>query len=374
MLKTLYKKIHIIIFLLSAFYLIYVYLWTENLSKNSKNLKADILDDIIYEWEPDRTFSPSMVFYPDNKVVLNWCSANSCSYYVLNVPDDTIDIGVDNITSSPHCQYWWRYKFQWFPKYFKIWERVTDSDVNFYEANYPLLQTQDWTNRNYLIDWVNIYIYFDKNIKNAQFYNFALRDWVTVYKDYKTWFTANVMWVSIVNWNQLKIETQYWINWDPSNYYSNYWRIVIKKNIIADMDWRVIPNDLVVWDGVTLESWEIEYIIDNRVPKLKENEDGFSEENNGSWSTKISLIFDENIFENSEWPNILDNIKVYPQNKLLKDLDGFVEYDIEQNIVNLFFTWEDWSINNALVEFWVFADKVWNLNNQWCSGNGWYCP
>ena len=73
-----------------------------------------VLEDVLDDWEPSRVLQPTLMFYPENSVIHEGCYSNTCTYYVLDVPNDTIDIAVDNVTSNPSCSYWYRYKFQWY--------------------------------------------------------------------------------------------------------------------------------------------------------------------------------------------------------------------------------------------------------------------
>lgn len=310
-----------------------------------------VLDDLIDEWEPSRSFSPTFVFNPDNSVYFDKCTWNNCDYYVLDVPNNTIDIWIDNVTSKPGCDYGWRYKFQWYQSYFKLWEWVSDADISRDNANYPVLSSQEWTNKNYEINWNEITVYFDKIITNAQFYDFVMNRNVVVYSDFKTWKqSALYTWSSAVNvieWtNKLEIIL-------ADNYIVDYWRILIKKNVIADTDWRIAPNDILVWDKLEIE-WVPQYVIDNNVPVV----DSIS----WTWTfvTQVDVVFSENIYEIS-WLNIAQNVKDQFNNKL-SNHPNFAEASIDWNELKIFFfTWSN--ITDVKVNTWAIKDKLGNWNN-----------
>lgn len=306
----------------------------------------DPIDDVIYDWEPSRVLQPTMLFYPDNSVIFDKCDANwnYCDYYVLNVPNNTVEVWVDNVTSNPHCPYWWRYKFQWYSRYFKIWDRVTDADVNYTDANYPVIKVQDGINKAYSASWNEITIYFDKNIKTAQYFNFVLKNNITVYKDYKTWAKATINSVSI-NWNKLIITLS-------STFSEDYWRIVINWNMISDIDWRLALNDMVVWDEIKNSDWIVEYIIDNLRPTAT------------AWFrtvwNSIIITFSENIFA-AEWANLYENIS--DQTWPLINHPSITDIDVEWNELRLFFSASP-NITNISIAPNTVVDKAWNGNAQ----------
>lgn len=322
---------------------------------------SDIIDDVLDQGVPDRLFQVDPVFYPQNKVIFQGCTEKGslCSYYVMQTPDDTIDVWIDNITSNPHCQYWWRYKFQGYPYYFKLWERVTDADLDHNNPNYPLLQSQDWTWKNYLLSSWNqlVTIYFDKIIQNAQYYDFNLLNWVEVYSDLRIWKTIDVTWVTInPSDNKLLINLA-----EPL--VSDYWRIIIKKNTLSDIDWRVIINDQMVWQLANFDG-KNQYVIDNINPHLI----------TPTWSinliwpdaTEIIVLFNEEVFE-KEWIKYTQMIKV--NGKLLASMPSFSDIDVEWNELRIFFK-NLIQVGSVTVASWSLVDKVKN-DNELISTN-WY--
>lgn len=323
-----------------------------NILINRNSISADIFDsqdsvtDVIFDWEPSRVLQPTLIFYPENSVVFDKCSEywNYCDYYTLNVPSDIIEIWVDNITSNPHCPYWWRYKFQWYSKYFKIWDHVTDADISYLDSNYPVVSPQDGINKVYKVDWNQITVYFDKNIKNAQYFGFLLNDNIKVYKNYKTWELATINSTSI-NWNEIIIILD-------NVFEEDYWRIVINSNMISDIDWRIASNDIVVWDEINNLDWITEYIIDNLRPtavswfKL-------------SWNS-IIITFSEYIFA-AEWINLYENIS--DQWWSLISHPSITDIDIEWNELRLFFSSSP-NITSISIAPNTIVDKSWNGNAQ----------
>ena len=296
------------------------YFWLLKYKADLLDWSSSVLDALIDEWEPSRSFEPSFIFNPENSVYFDKCTWNVCDYYVLDVPDNTIDIWIDNITSKPSCDYWWRYKFQWYQSYFKLWEWVSDADISRDNANYPVLSFQEWTNKTYEINENEVIVYFDKIITNAQFYDFVMKRNVVVYSDYRTGEQQSINSladaVKVIEWtNKLEIILS-------DNYLVDYWRIVIKENIIADSDWRISPNDILVWDKIEI-NWIPQYVIDNKVPVV----DSIS----STWTstTQVDIVFSENIYEIS-WLNISQNIKDQFWNKFSNN-PAFAEASIDWN-------------------------------------------
>lgn len=323
-----------------------------NILNNRNMIKADLftsqdsISDIIYDWEPSRILQPTMLFYPENTVIFDRCNAswNYCDYYTLDVPSDTIEVWVDNITSNPHCPYWWRYKFQWYSRYFKIWDNITNADTNYLNANYPIIKIQDWTNKAYTVSWSQITIFFDKNIKNAQFFPFVLKENITVYNNYKTWIKNTIDSVSI-SWNKLIINL-------IAPFEEDYWRIIIWANMISDIDWRLSTNNIIVWDEIKNSEWVTEYIIDNLRPTAN------------AWfklsGNSIIITFSEQIFA-WEWVNLYENIS--DQTWPLINHPSITDIDVEWNELRLFFSANP-NITNISISPNTIVDKAWNWNAQ----------
>ena len=348
--KQIYKKItkkdFIMAFMFSFLFIFWVF-WVQDFDKFFwNNFKADLFDNTvdqtIYDWEQWRTFQPTLSFYPENKVIKNWELSNNgknyLNYYTLDTPDNIISISLDNITSNPNCSYWWKYKFQWTNKYLKLWESVNEDNIWINWVNYPLLSIQSWIWANYKIDLTSkiITIYFDKDIKNAKFYDFALKDWIKIYSDYKNLTEFNWTFTTEISWNELKLNLSKPFNVD-------FWRILIWKNLISDLDWRVNTDWWVVW----LKIWE-NFVIDNKKPeKISDS----------TWNLVINVSFGENIFENPN-KNLIDNIEVW--NKKLSEIGQYSEYNIEWNELKIYFTSSvSWDLK---ILSWAVIDKSWNEN------------
>lgn len=342
--KNIYKKItkkdFVLAFTFSFLFVFWIY-WVQN----SQNYKADLFDEdleeIIYDWEDSRTFSPTLSFYPENTVINNWTRQEwknvYLDYYTLETPDDIIEISLDNITSTPTCSYWWKYKFQWTSQYLKLWEDINESDISIYWTNYPLLSNQDWINANYKVDstWTWITIYFNKDIKNWKYYDFALEDWIKIYENYKTLEEFN-SWEKTfsISWNELKISFE-------NNFETNFWRIIISENLISDLDWRINSKWWVVWKKILNE-----IVIDNKKSLF---------ESLWTWSLVLKLSFDENIYENTD-KSFQDNIQIWWIS--LSSINNYSEYDIDWNSLNIYFSWSiKWDLN--ILE-WAIVDKNWN--------------
>ena len=313
---------------------------------------GSFLDDLIDEPDPSRSFAPTLTFLPEWMIHYDKCDDwwDNCEYYVLNTPDDVIEIWVDNVTSNPHCDYWWRYKFQWYSKYFKIWEWITDADISSANANYPVLKQQEWTNKNYKIDWNKITVYFDKDIAIAQFHNFTLKNNIKVYSDYTAtvWGEATIDSVSIPGTGKSTLE----IILFPAayRYKPDDGRIVIRWNVIADKDWRIAPNDIIVWTKVLWDDLIPRYVIDNNTPTCT------SVNWNTGASTQLTVFFNENIYEVSG-VSLMEKITGgFPA------LD-FTDINIEWNQLQLFFSSSNLTWWVTIGE-WAVQDKVWNKNTQ----------
>lgn len=350
--KNIYKKItkkDFVFALTFSFLFAFWIFWF----KNVETFKADLFDStdqVIYDWEKDRTFDPTLSFYPENKVISNWTSCDSYDtttdadwvehktcvwkthfdYYVTDTPNNTIEISLDNVVSDPTCSYWRRYKFQWTTQYLKLWETINESSTSVYWANYPLLSNQKWINANYKIDstWTWLTIYFDKDIKNWKYYDFAFDDWITFYQNYKT-LDEFETWARTysIKWNELKITF-------PNKFETDFWRIVIKENLISDLDWRINNQKSVIWKKI----WE-EIVIDNKKPAIDWTIDT-------SDDTINIITFSENIYENPN-VNILDSIT----HTWIID-----EYNIEWNKFKIYWS----NLNVTWISDWIVLDKWWN--------------
>ena len=350
--KNIYKKItkkDFVFALTFSFLFAFGIFWFQN----AKNFKADLFnttEQTIYDWEKNRTFTPTLSFYPENNVISNWTSCDSYNtttdvawvkhkecvwkthynYYVLNTPDDTIDISLDNIVSDPTCSYWWKYKFQWTTEYIKLWETINESSTSIYWTNYPLLSKQEWINANYKInsDWKEITIYFDKDIKNWKYYDFAIKDWITIYENYKTLdkFIPKNLKIEI-SWNELILKFD-------NEFKTDFWRMIISENLISDLDWRINNQKSVVWKKI----WK-EIIIDNKKPSKESI-------TNSSDKTVSVITFSENIYENPDI-NILDNIT---------HTWTIDDYNIEWNKFRIYWS----SLSVTWISDWIVLDKSWN--------------
>lgn len=342
--KKITKKDFITAFVFSFLFVF----WITSINKiwNWENFKADLFDtdeeQVIYDGEESRTFSPTLSFYPENRVIENWIRQEwkkvYLDYYTLETPDNIIEISLDNITSTPTCSYWWKYKFQWTTQYLKLWETVNESDISINWVNYPILSNQDWINANYKINlaWTWITIFFDKDIKNWKYYDFALKDWITIYKNYKTlekFIPENL--ILSIKWNELNLEFD-------NKFETDFWRIVISENLISDLDWRINNNKSIVWKKI----WN-EVVIDNKKPLP---------ETPVKWENLITILFSEDIFENPN-KNIANNI--FSWSTALSLNSEYSEYNIEWNEIKIyFFSWA--TLPDLTIWTWAVVDKAWN--------------
>ena len=346
--ENIYKKITKKDFVM-AFVFSFAFVFTFFSVQNWNQFKADLFDveeeEIIYDWEESRTFSPSLSFYPENKIIENWTRQEwkntYLDYYTLKTPDNIVEISLDNITSTPTCPYWWKYKFQWTTQYLKLWENINESDISLYWTNHPILSNQNWINANYKIDstWTWITIFFDKDIKNWKYYDFALKDWITIYKNYKTLekFIPEDL-IVYIKWNKLNLKFS-------NKFETDFWRIIISKNLISDLDWRINNEISIIWKKI----WN-EFVIDNKKP---------IPETPLYLNNLITIIFDENINENPD-KNIENNISIWW--KILSEIDSYNEYDINQNELKIFFsTWS--TLSGLTIWTWAVVDKLGNENN-----------
>lgn len=346
--ENIYKKITKKDFVM-AFVFSFAFVFTFFSVQNWNQFKADLFDveeeEIIYDWEESRTFSPSLSFYPENKIIENWTRQEwkntYLDYYTLKTPDNIVEISLDNITSTPTCPYWWKYKFQWTAQYLKLWENINESDISLYWTNHPILSNQNWINANYKIDstWTWITIFFDKDIKNWKYYDFALKDWITIYKNYKTLekFIPEDL-IVYIKWNKLNLKFS-------NKFETDFWRIIISKNLISDLDWRINNEISIIWKKI----WN-EFVIDNKKP---------IPETPLYLNNLITIIFDENINENPD-KNIENNISIWW--KILSEIDSYNEYDINQNELKIFFsTWS--TLSGLTIWTWAVVDKLGNENN-----------
>jgi len=362
--KNIYKKItkkDFVFALTFSFLFAFGIFWFQN----AKNFKADLFDtpeQVIYDWEKDRTFNPTLSFYPENSVINNWTTCDSYNistddawvenkecvwkthyeYYVSDTPNDTIEISLDNVVSDPTCSYWWKYKFQWTTEYIKLWETINESSTSVYWVNHPLLSKQEWINANYKIDetWTWVTIYFDKDIKNWKYYDFALDDWITFYENYKTldvfdtWNRAYE-----IKWNELRIAF-------PNEFKTDFWRIVINENLISDLDWRINDQKSVVWKKI----WN-EIVIDNKIPVCKTV---------FTWSLIATISCSENIIEDE---NITSKINI--NWKTIDNLNTnwkISELWVEWNLIKITFLESiSWDL---VIWTWAVIDKAWNINNE----------
>jgi len=335
--KNIYKKItkkdFVMAFMFSFMFVFWIY-WAQNY--DSTKFKADLFDtteeEVIYDWEESRTFSPTLSFYPENKIIENWTKEEwwkkILEYYTLETPDNIIEISLDNITSTPTCSHWWKYKFQWTSQYLKLWETINESDISVNWTNYPLLSNQDWINANYKIDstWKVITIFFDKDIKNWKYYDFALEDWITIYENYKTLKKFN-LWNPVykISWNELEISFD-------NIFKTDFWRIIISENLISDLDWRINNQTSVAWKKI----WD-EIVIDNKNPEYKSH-------TYNNWI--LTILFSEIIIENPE-KNLKNNISINW---------NYSEHNIEWNELKIF-----WATGSSFtLKQWVILDKNWN--------------
>ena len=332
------------------------------------NFKADLFDTDL-RWQDDNydavinsEFKITPFFYP--KVIKNWkwCSEyetttdsdwnelKNCiwditlDYYVPETPDNIIEIWIDKLIKDPACPFWQSlaYRFQWTNQYLKFWETLNESSISSKWVNYPILSTQKWINANYKIDktWTWITIFFDKNIKNWKYYDFAMKDWITIYKNYKTLekFIPENLNISI-KWNELNLIFS-------NKFETDFWRIIVSENLISDLDWRINNNKSVVWKNILDE-----IVIDNKKPIIT-----------SSWKTSTDIIFnfDENIYENLN-KNIETNI--FSWTTVLSLVDWYSEYNIEWNELKIIFS--SWStLPDLTIWTWAIIDKNRNENNK----------
>ena len=353
--KNLIKDISLFtIWLMIIISCINMFAWS-SFFNNVKELDYDIMansfdfwdefGDLLDDWEPSRILQPTLMFHPENSTVFEDCSTNICSYYVLDVPNDIIEIWVDNVTSDPHCEHWWRYKFQGHSNYFWIGENITDSDISFDSANYPVLSAQDWTDKNYKIEWNSLTIFFDKNIQIAQFYDFVLLDNILVYKDYRTWEILDVLDFEIDK-NQLELTF-------ADDFVTDYWRVIIRWNNIADIDWRIAHGNITVWNKISLPNWKNEYAIDNISPTW------IWKTFTNSGSTVITVLFSEDIFE-IPWRNLYQMIS--DQNGPIIEHPLVEDVDVEWNEIRVFFSGPH-TATGVTVNTWSVTVKVGNKND-----------
>ncbi|MCD5382936.1 hypothetical protein LR002_02330 [Candidatus Gracilibacteria bacterium] len=339
--QKMYKKITKKDFVFALMFS-FIFVFTIFYSQNSENFKADLFntseENIIYDGETGRQVEPTLSFSPSNDIINNGILQKDgktyLNYYVLDNDNQNIDIAIDNITSKPTCPYGRRYKFQGTTQYLKLGEVVNEANLENNTVNYPVLTKQPGINANYKINesGTGITIYFDKDIKNGKYYDFALKDGITFYSDYNTLtkFTPQNL--------QFQIHQNELVLTFNNLFKVDFGRIIIDDNLISDLDGRINDKNLVVGDTIGGE-----ILIDNKKPQ-------FISKTYDATNKILKIFFDENIMENPN-KNFLE---------LLTTNGTITDFDITQNQIDIYGA----ESNSFTLGIGAVIDKNGNENNS----------